>query len=81
MRADPEAEPADTGHAQLLLDLLVVPVAGRRIEPGLAEYYLTDDGRELWDAIIPLLQWTMKREEGFVHEKCSAHCHKRAGHR
>lgn len=48
--------------------------------PPRVEYYLTDDGRELWDAILPLLQWTMKRE-GVVHEKCSAHCHKRARHR
>lgn len=44
--------------------------------PPRVEYYLTDDGRELWDAILPLLQWTMKRE-GFEHEKCSAHCHKK----
>ena len=44
--------------------------------PPRVEYYLTDDGKELWDAILPLLQWTMKRE-GFVHEKCSAHCHKK----
>jgi DNA-binding HxlR family transcriptional regulator len=44
--------------------------------PPRVEYYLTDDGKELWDAILPLLQWTMKRE-GFEHEKCSAHCHKK----
>ena len=48
--------------------------------PPRVEYYLTDDGRELWDAILPLLQWTMKRE-GFVHEKCSAHCHKKGRRR
>jgi DNA-binding HxlR family transcriptional regulator len=46
--------------------------------PPRVEYYLTEDGKELWDAILPLLQWTMKRE-GFEHERCSAHCHKKAG--
>lgn len=45
--------------------------------PPREEYYLTDDGRELWDAILPLLQWTMKRE-GFVHEQCSTRCHKKS---
>jgi DNA-binding HxlR family transcriptional regulator len=47
--------------------------------PPRVEYYLTDDGRELWDAILPLLQWTMKRE-GFEHKECTAHCTKRGRH-
>ena len=47
--------------------------------PPRVEYYLTDDGQELWDAILPLLQWTMKREN-FQHEGCSSHCTKRPGH-
>jgi DNA-binding HxlR family transcriptional regulator len=47
--------------------------------PPRVEYYLTDDGRELWDAILPLLQWTMKRQN-FDNEACSAHCRKHPGH-
>jgi DNA-binding HxlR family transcriptional regulator len=47
--------------------------------PPRVEYYLTDDGRELWNAIFPLLQWTMKRE-GLGHEMCSTHCRKKPGH-
>ena len=47
--------------------------------PPRVEYYLTDDGKELWDAILPLLQWTMKRE-GFSPEGCSSHCGKKHGH-
>lgn len=46
--------------------------------PPRVEYFLTDDGKELWDAILPLLQWTMKRE-GFSAEGCSGHCRKRPG--
>ena len=45
--------------------------------PPRVEYYLTDDGKELWDAILPLLQWTMKREN-FSTEGCSSHCTKEA---
>ena len=47
--------------------------------PPRVENYLTDDGKELWDAILPLLQWTMKRE-GFSTEGCSGHCTKRSRH-
>ena len=47
--------------------------------PPRVEYYLTDEGKELWDAILPLLQWTMKREN-FSTEGCSAHCSKKHGH-
>ena len=47
--------------------------------PPRVEYYLTDDGKELWDAILPLLQWTMKREN-FSMDGCSAHCTKRGRH-
>jgi len=43
--------------------------------PPRVEYYLTDDGKELWEAILPLLEWTMKRE-GFSAEMCSSHCRK-----
>jgi DNA-binding HxlR family transcriptional regulator len=48
--------------------------------PPRVEYYLTDDGKELWDAILPLLQWTMKREN-FSGEGCTGHCRKGPGHR
>jgi DNA-binding HxlR family transcriptional regulator len=47
--------------------------------PPRVEYFLTDDGRELWDAILPLLQWTMKREN-FSVEECTGHCRKYPGH-
>jgi DNA-binding HxlR family transcriptional regulator len=47
--------------------------------PPRVEYYLTDDGRELWDAILPLLQWTMKREN-FSMDRCSEHCRRNPGH-
>jgi DNA-binding HxlR family transcriptional regulator len=47
--------------------------------PPRVEYYLTDDGKELWDAILPLLQWTMKREN-FRQGGCSSHCAKKHGH-
>ena len=47
--------------------------------PPRVEYFLTDDGRELWDAIFPLLQWTMKREK-FSFDECAGHCRKTPGH-
>ncbi|HEX3001245.1 MAG TPA: helix-turn-helix domain-containing protein [Methanoregula sp.] len=47
--------------------------------PPRVEYYLTDDGRELWDAILPLLEWTMKREN-ISGKTCSSHCRKNPGH-
>jgi DNA-binding HxlR family transcriptional regulator len=47
--------------------------------PPRVEYYLTNDGKELWDAILPLLQWTMKREN-FPPGGCSSHCTKRGRH-
>jgi DNA-binding HxlR family transcriptional regulator len=47
--------------------------------PPRVEYFLTDDGKELWDAILPLLQWTMKRE-GISADGCSGHCRKGTRH-
>ncbi|MDD1720214.1 MAG: helix-turn-helix transcriptional regulator [Methanoregulaceae archaeon] len=47
--------------------------------PPRVEYYLTDDGKELWDAILPLLEWTMKREN-FSQDLCPSHCFKKPGH-
>jgi len=48
--------------------------------PPRVEYYLTEDGRELWEAILPLLTWTLKREH-LTHEACKGRCRKPAGHR
>ena len=47
--------------------------------PPRVEYYLTDDGKELWEAILPLLEWTMKRE-GFSVGMCSANFRKMPHH-
>jgi DNA-binding HxlR family transcriptional regulator len=47
--------------------------------PPRVEYFLTDDGRELWDAILPLLRWTTKRG-GYSIEECNGHCRKTPGH-
>jgi len=47
--------------------------------PPRVEYYLTNDGKELRDAILPLLQWTMKREN-FSRESCSSHCTRKPHH-
>jgi len=47
--------------------------------PPRVEYFLTDDGRDLWDAILPLLRWTTKRE-GYSLEECKGHCRKTPGH-
>jgi len=44
----------------LVHDIIAVVLA--EIPPRV-EYYLTNDGKELWDAILPFLQWTMKREK------------------
>lgn len=47
--------------------------------PPRVEYFLTDDGRELWDAILPLLEWTMRREN-ISPEECNGHCRRMPGH-
>ncbi len=47
--------------------------------PPRVEYFLTDDGKELWDAILPLLQWTTRRENFSVKE-CSARCGRKPPH-
>jgi hypothetical protein len=50
----------------MLVVLQKVGFAGREAffrDPAPGGYYLTDDGKELLGAILlPLLQWTMKRE-------------------
>jgi DNA-binding HxlR family transcriptional regulator len=47
--------------------------------PPRVEYFLIDDGKEHWDAILPLLPWTIKREN-FPIDGCSSHCSKKHGH-
>jgi DNA-binding HxlR family transcriptional regulator len=41
--------------------------------PPRVEYFLTGDGGELWEAILPLLEWTMKREN-FSPDACPPDC-------
>ena len=45
--------------------------------PPRVEYYLTEDGKELWEAILPLLEWTLKREN-LTHAQCQGQCRKAA---
>ncbi len=41
--------------------------------PPRVEYFLTDDGKQLCEAIIPLIQWAEKRDD--LHSKtCKAIC-------
>jgi DNA-binding HxlR family transcriptional regulator len=41
--------------------------------PPRVEYFLTDDGKELCEAIIPLIKWAEKRDN--LHQKmCSSTC-------
>ncbi len=47
--------------------------------PPRVEYFLTGDGGELWEAILPLLEWTMKREN-FSPHGCVPGCRKKPGH-
>ena len=43
--------------------------------PPRVEYFLTEDGKSLREAIVPLLKWTLRRDDGGRHE-CSFPCHK-----
>jgi DNA-binding HxlR family transcriptional regulator len=47
--------------------------------PPRVEYFLTGDGSELWEAILPLLEWTMRREN-FSPHGCVPGCRKKPGH-
>jgi len=64
--------------ASLQKEGFVVREAFAEIPPQV-EYYLTNDGKELRDAILPFLQWTMKREN-FSRESCSSHCTRKPHH-
>ena len=48
--------------------------------PPRVEYFLTGDGKELWEAILPLLDWTMKREHISPHDCPPGCCGKGPGH-
>jgi DNA-binding HxlR family transcriptional regulator len=48
--------------------------------PPRVEYFLTGDGRELWGAILPLLEWTMKREHISPQDCAPGCCGKGPGH-
>ncbi len=41
--------------------------------PPRVEYFLTDEGRELWKAIVPLLTWAAGRK-GFEGKNCTPPC-------
>jgi DNA-binding HxlR family transcriptional regulator len=42
--------------------------------PPRVEYFLTEDGKQLCEAIIPLVQWAEKRDN--LHQKiCNSTCH------
>jgi len=45
--------------------------------PPRVEYSLSDDGKELRKAIMPLLQWAAKRSDT-ASEKCALKCHNEA---
>lgn len=46
--------------------------------PPRVEYFLTDEGKELRDAIVPLLKWASKRES-FLQEHCTSACKNKSG--
>jgi DNA-binding HxlR family transcriptional regulator len=55
--------------------------------PPRVEYSLTEDGKQLCEAVLPLIQWAEKRDHGASH-RCEMPCHtksdspgKKAAHR
>jgi DNA-binding HxlR family transcriptional regulator len=46
--------------------------------PPRVEYYLTEDGRQLRHAIVPLLTWASKRES--FTNRCTVPCRKKSSH-
>lgn len=42
--------------------------------PPRVEYSLTEDGKQLWEAVLPLIQWAEKRDTIDKH-RCRASCH------
>ena len=42
--------------------------------PPRVEYSLTDDGKQLCEAVLPLIQWAEKRDTSDTH-RCKGKCH------
>ncbi len=43
--------------------------------PPRVEYSLTDDGKKLCDAVLPLIRWAEKRDNIETHRRCRGNCH------
>jgi DNA-binding HxlR family transcriptional regulator len=43
--------------------------------PPRVEYSLTDDGKKLCDAVLPLIRWAEERDNGDMHHRCRGNCH------
>jgi DNA-binding HxlR family transcriptional regulator len=43
--------------------------------PPRVEYSLTDDGKKLCDAVLPLIRWAEERDRGDIHRNCRGNCH------
>jgi DNA-binding HxlR family transcriptional regulator len=43
--------------------------------PPRVEYSLTDDGKQLCEAVLPLIRWAEKRDTIDMHRYCRGNCH------
>jgi DNA-binding HxlR family transcriptional regulator len=43
--------------------------------PPRVEYSLTDDGKQLCEAVLPLIRWAEKRDTIDTHRYCRGNCH------
>jgi DNA-binding HxlR family transcriptional regulator len=43
--------------------------------PPRVEYSLTDDGKKLCDAVLPLIRWAEERDTMDTHRRCRGNCH------
>jgi DNA-binding HxlR family transcriptional regulator len=43
--------------------------------PPRVEYSLTDDGKQLCDAVLPLIRWAEERDNFDAHSRCRGNCH------
>jgi DNA-binding HxlR family transcriptional regulator len=43
--------------------------------PPRVEYSLTDDGKKLCDAVLPLIRWAEERDSDDMHRRCLGNCH------
>jgi DNA-binding HxlR family transcriptional regulator len=46
--------------------------------PPRVEYSLTDDGKKLCDAVLPLIRWAEERDTIDTHRRCRGNCHDEA---